>query len=120
MGTTLRVLVVSAALFAAFVGPGGVYAQSVPSPDTTTAAALAMWRSNSVSLVDPLFRDIVTASYADQLITADPAWVAKAMKARAIAEQTAFSALDPASAKLIDAYFAAVQNALATPGNAVN
>jgi hypothetical protein len=115
-----RVLFVSAAIMAALVGPTGVHAQSVPSPDPATAAAIATLRSNAIVLVKPVFQDIVAASYTGQVMSADPGWVAKAMIARAKAEQTAFAALDPASIRLIDAYNSAVQNALASPGKRVN
>jgi hypothetical protein len=71
-------------------------------------------------LVKPVFQDIVAASYTGRVMNADPALVAKAMIARAKAEQTAFAALDRASIRLVDAYNSAVQNALAGPGNAVN
>jgi hypothetical protein len=55
---------------------------------------------------------MVAASYGNQAVTTDGEWFNKAMVKRAIAEQAAWSTLDPAAVALIENYYQQVQAAV--------
>lgn len=99
-----RAIIASAAL-AATLGPLAAHAQEPSKLNADTAAAIAAWRKASVALVDAPFREIVADSYTGQASTSNADWFSKAMSRRAVAEQTAFASLDPATASLITAYY---------------
>jgi hypothetical protein len=104
MAIRLKIMVVSAVLVAALGGPGGVSAQ-VSSPDAATAAAIAKWRSTTLTLVPAAFQDVVAASYDGQVTSTDSGWVSQAMIVRQNAEQAAFAMLDKESVSLIESYY---------------
>jgi hypothetical protein len=112
MVSRLRTVLLAAAMVAAFGPLAAVQAAPMPQPDDATSAAIVKWRTTAVTLVSPVYQDIVTATYADRPV-ADTASFNDAMIARAQAEQTAFTQLDSASVTLIENYYAAVQTAVA-------
>jgi hypothetical protein len=111
----IHALFASAALVAALGVVAVVHAQeetpvgidaatSVPvGIDAATSAAIAQWRVQSLSLVNPALQDTVAAMYADRPV--DPSMVNAASIARAQAEQAAWASLDKASMALIKNFY---------------
>ena len=107
MRLRVRVLLVSAALVAAFGPLAAVQAAPTPQPDDATVAAIAKWRTATLAVVSPAFRDIVAATYNNQPLVADSSQINDAMILKAQAEQVAWSTLDSASLALIEDYYSA-------------
>jgi hypothetical protein len=106
----IRLMIVSAAVVAAF-GPLAAHAASLPNPDSATATAIATWRTNTVALVAPAYRDGVAATYMGKALNVDAQTMNSLMVAKSKAETAAWATLDPASAALIVNYYEALQTA---------
>jgi hypothetical protein len=103
----VRALLASAALVAA-LGPLAAQAQSVTTPDSATATAIAQWHADALQHVAPAYHDPLAAMYADQPIS-DPTTATGTAAAKIQAEQLGMADLDASSQALIEHYYAQVE-----------